>query len=108
LATLRMPFRKLRAFLSIGFGFVVIGLGGVVTAINTVSSILKRRLADSGMSPPAEPKKSWQDRPWNGAKRMTAEADRLLAKARRSEADDFLAEVAADCPKRRAGGFLDT
>jgi hypothetical protein len=45
---------------------------------------------------------------WNGAKRMTAEADRLLAKRGDLRLTDFLAEVAADCPKRRAGGFLDT
>jgi hypothetical protein len=53
--------QETEGILSIGFGFVVIGLGGVVTAINTVSSILKRRLPIPD-EPPAEPKKSWQDR----------------------------------------------
>jgi hypothetical protein len=37
---------EIEGILSVGFGFVIIGLGGVVTAINNVTSILKRQLTN--------------------------------------------------------------
>ncbi len=36
--------QEIEGVLCLGFGFVIIGLGGVVSAINDVSSILKTRL----------------------------------------------------------------
>jgi hypothetical protein len=80
--------QQIVGILFLGFGFVIIGLGGVVTAINDVSSILDRRLAipQDPVVPTAE-KESEPAAPVRDRERLIMQAQedraRLLSRVRR-------------------------
>jgi hypothetical protein len=71
---------EIEGVLFIGFGFVIIGLGGVVTAVNDVHSILKTRLTIR-QEPTAEvdEDRRWKDRFFGRGKKLSAHGEGINA-----------------------------